>query len=375
MNKLNHLPSIAQRSSDYLQSLQHKENGGFSFATGQPSTLMGTAYAVLGLEACGKISDLGREDQHRTIRFLMSGMKADGSFKDPLFKKEDVLSHEHDTDYFTEETTTFCQQALDALHAPPPAERKKISELSKDDLLETFKKFSWKNPWLDANRVMLTLSQIVHEADRHHKPELLKLVDAALDWLDTHQSRETGLWKKSRGVSMDHVMAATTHFSYYYLYRHRPMKFSAKIIDSCLKLQRFDGLFSGDSIGHSCFDYDAIDLMMKASLWTAHKREAVQKAVGRTVKPLTLLANPDGGFCHAKYRKIKLFGFYIPELLKTRASGQYHNCWKFLSCPVMASNGFSTWLRLITFFHAQSESQRIFRSRRLPFLGYHSGKI
>jgi hypothetical protein len=388
--KENSKKNNSDKTIDYYLTLIDPATGGFGFARHQPATLMATSYAVLGLEFIGGLSTLTDEQTDKTINFLMAGMQKDGSFEDPLFRFEDILSQSHDITYFQQETTTFCQQALDALDAPPPKPRDFSAENwdSPEGIISYFESFAWKNPWLDSNRVMFALSQLCHDADRHGRSELLKVVDVALDWLDQHQSSETGLWKGPYAVSLTNAMAATFHFTFYYGYRKRPLLYLEPIIDSCLKLQQKHGLFDRNKIGQTCLDYDALDLLAKASLVTNYRSEEVNKAMDKASKELIKLSNPDGGFANCKEQIIvkgkanrliqklrleKYFKFYS----RVPTQGQYSVCWKLLSCDTKESNAFSTWFRLLALrladqrYWLNTTYASKFAFRRLPFLGYH----
>ncbi len=389
--ELQKLAVISNSAIAFWLSLWDETTGGFRFALHQPATLMATAYGVLGLEFTNGLSQLSKVQQEAIISFLMAGVKHDGSFVDPLFRSEDILT-DHDISYFQEETTTICQQALDALGAaPPPAREFPKHWCNVDGLINYFESFPWKNPWLDSNRVMFALSQLCHESDRHQQPELLKIVDVALDWLDAHQSPETGLWQGEHEVSLTNAMAATFHFTFYYGYRHRPLQYVDRIIDSCLSLQQPHGLFSGNAIGQTCLDYDVLDLLAKATLATDYRSDDVQEAMMRAYNALLKLYNPaDGGFADCKEqlhdpnkgRKAKLLrklglSRFIPSPTPIPAQGTYSVCWSLLSCDTAQSNAFSTWFRLLG-LRLASQNQWLapdamarFTFRRLPFLGYH----
>ena len=388
-NLLPVLHQIKKKSISYLLSLWDQSSGGFRFASHQPATLMATAYTVLGLEFIDGLKRLSEEQKIAIVSFLRSGLQPDGTFRDPLFRLEDILSKQHDLSYFQEETTTFCQQALDALSAPPPPPRD-FNWNTADALISYFESIPWQDPWLDSNRVMFALSQLCHDADRHRMPELLKLVDVALDWLDVHQNPKTGLWKGRHEVSLTNAMAATFHFTFYYGFRRRQLQYVESIIDSCLKLQQPHGLFSGNAIGQTCLDYDALDLMAKASLVTNYRSDEVQEAMRQACNALLRLFNPDGGFANCKERfifsrkgrKAKFLGMLglansVRSPTRVPSQGTYNVCWRFLSCDTAQSNAFSTWFRLLG-LHLATQKQWLnehspesFTFRRLPFLGYH----
>ena len=389
---------IKKKSILYLLSLFDSQRGGFRFTLRQPVTLMATSYCVLGLEFLQGLTKLSDDQRECIISFLMSSVQADGSFQDSLFQSEDILSDDHDLSYFQEETTTMCQQALDALGAPPPPPRKWPTNWQNiEGMIDYFDSFPWENPWLDSNRVMFTLSQFCHDAERHQNSELLTLVDAALDWLDAHQSPTTGLWEGRHPVSLTNAMAATFHFTFYYGYRHRSMHYAERIIDSCLSLQNHYGLFSDNAIGQTCLDYDAIDLLAKASLVTDHRASDIQHSMMSAYEALQKLFNiDDGGFANCKQRfqpegdkkrllrkvlqRFRLSGL-MPAPASTRARGTYSVCWRLLSCGTAKSNAFSTWFRLVSIFLTlqqqalDTDSKNIIEEctfRRLPFLGYHN---
>ncbi len=392
LNKLPKLSTIIDKAIAYWLSLWDQKTGGFCFASHQPATLMATAYCVLGLEFTGGLSQLSDSQREAIISFLMDSVQPDGSFRDPLFRPEDILSKQHDLAYFQEETTTMCQQALDALSAPPPPPRGWDSDWrTAKSIVSYFESLSWQNPWLDSNPVMFVLSQLCHDAERHQQPELLKIVDVALDWLDAHQSPETGLWQGPHQVSLTNAMAATFHFTFYYSYRRRPLQYVERIIDSCLKLQQPHGLFSGNAIGQTCLDYDALDLLAKATLATDYRSDDVEEAMTLAYDALLGLYNPaDGGFANCKEhlsdpnkgRKAKLLrklglSRFVRSPARIPAKGTYSVCWRLLSGDTAQSNAFSTWFRLLGLRLAtqkqwlNGDSTEIFTFRRLPFLGYH----
>lgn len=389
--ELDSLDFISHKVSQYFCSLWDSTIGGFRFTPAQPVTLMATSYTILGLELTNSLDRLNLFQKEAVIDYLQANVKHDGSFVDPLFNLKDSLSEYHDLGYFQEETTTLCQQALDALSADPPPPRDwKSDHRVKRGISLYFEALDWQDAWMDSNPVMFVLSQLCHDAERHQKQELLNYVDSALDWLDNHQSPDTGLWRGPHEVSLVNAMAATFHFTFFYRYRGRPIKYLEKIIDSCLSLQRPHGLFSeGGVVGQTCLDFDAIDLLAKASAMSDYREKDVKHSMTLAYKALLRLQNNvDGGFADSKeklqrrqsykYRLIKKLGAsrWISPTIRVPVKGTYHVCWKFLSCNKSDSNAFSTWLRfmslsLINHKKTTEYPKKNFTFRRLPFLGFH----
>ena len=376
----------------YLLGLRDPASGGFRFAEGQPPTLMASAQCVLGLELTGGLHRLSGDTRAKLTSFLMSSSEASGEFRDRLYSPSDVTSDRHDDSYFFEETTAHCQQALDALGAPPPPGRQWPAWRRADDLIEYFERLPWEDAWLESNRVMFVLSQLCHDVERHGKKQLLPWVDAVLDWLNSHQDPTTGLWQGPYPVSLSNAMAATFHFTFFYSYRRRELRYADRIIDSCLSLQEEDGLFSGSSVGHTCLDYDALDLLAKSSLAIQYRSTDVGRAMARARDALIGLHDEEsGGFVHCRERlerprprssvvrrlasRLRING-QLPQgrvpAYPSRVGG-----WQLLSCQASESNAMSTWFRLLALRLAEQpilvagESPWWGAFRRLPFLGYH----
>ena len=184
-------------------------------------------------------------------------------------------------------------------------------------------------------------------------------------------------------------MAATFHFTFFYFYRSRPINYAERIIDSCLSLQETHGLFSGNAVGQTCLDYDAIDLLAKASLLTRYRSVDVRDAMNKASDALLTLSNDDGGFVNCKqkirhfndrkHRLLRKVGLrrLVPASTRVRAEGDYTVCWKLLSCTASESNAFSTWFRMVSLYLTQigarsSTMKPVPNFRSLPFLGYHT---
>lgn len=381
--------ALHRAAIDYYVSLFDPATGGFRFAADRPATLTATGYCVLGLEFSGGLIRLSRDHRRQIESFLARGLRSDGSFEDPLWTDHPPATERHDRSYFVEETTTFCQQALDALLAPaPPMREWPETWIRGEGLCGHFESFAWDDAWRDSNRVMFTLAQLCHDAERHRRPELLDTVDAGLDWVDAHQSPQTGLWEGPHPVSPTNAMAATFHFTFFYGYRRRRLRYADRIIDSCLALQESHGLFSGADVGHTCLDYDALDLMAKASVTTDHRSREVADAMDRARQALRDLHDPaSGGFAHCKERTggprtrfLQRFpvGYRLSTLLpveRTPVRRSYHTGSSLLCSESSRANALSTWFRLLALELTQPRSSsrpaETVRFRRLPFLGFH----
>lgn len=305
-----------------------------------------------------------------------------------------ILSHSHPLDYFKEEEVSFLLQCADFLGAKIDLP---TNIPNGRDVVRRFESFSWDNPWASSNRVMFLLSDLCFHMDASRDNSVHPILMEALDWIDAHHSMETGLWAASKDIAVSDCMAATFHFSFFYFWVGREMRYPKKIIDSCLSLQEDHGLFSGPyQVGQTCLDYDAIDLLVKCALLTSHRRSEIEDALGRARQSLFLLQNPDGGFANCKIQRGIRFGIPGTREFQRRmvqtfrhpgvrsvflkqhpATGDYSVCLDYLRCKNTESNIFSTWFRTLainlcdTILDPERVRRDGVRFRRLPFLGYH----
>ncbi len=359
------------KAAGYVLGLYDAASGGFIFAGGNAPTLMGTAYAIHALEFLGALDRLNPEQKRGVTNFLMANCRADASFRDPLFDPATIATASHDEAYFDGETTCFVQNALDAIGASPPPPRIFPEHLlTPEGLRAEFDSYDWRDPHLNSNRVMFWMAQFAHEIERHGRKEFEALMDFGLDWMDENQSPRTGLWSGPVEVSLSAAMAATFHYTFFYSYRNRPIRYLDRIIDSCIELQMSDGLFGrGNDVGQTCLDYDALDLLAKATIITDYRKPDVVKCFDEAAIALKALGNDDGGFANLKERRAGKH--------RVPAPGLYHTGLKICSCDNLESNSFSTWFRLIAWSLCdqpawlESEQGSPVCYRRLPWLGYH----
>jgi glycosyltransferase involved in cell wall biosynthesis len=330
-----------ERVGEILLSRWDPKSGGFRLAPDQPATLLDTAHCVLGLEFVGALQRLSEDQEAAIISFLSEDVRPDGSFCDSRSPREDCGTNQYGFNYIQEETTTFCQQALDALLAPPPPPRQWSPVLeTPGDLIRYFESLTWENVFEDSHLVMFLLSQVCHDAERHQDPALLEMVDAGIEWLDKQQNLATGIWSGPREMSLGNAIAATFHFTFFYSYRRRPLRHLEQIIDSCLAFQRAHGRFNNQWAGPTYTDYAALDLLAKASLGTDYRSNEIQTAMDRAREALLVSLNPENG-----------------GLVERNAL----SIWSGLLALRLASQ--RRWLDI------QVTEAATFR--RLPFLGYH----
>lgn len=362
---------------------------GFRFAVGGVTSSMSLYYGILALEQLGALqSGIGVK-----LRSCLMETRPE-----PI--RDQMILNRHPVAYFQEEQQAFLLQARDALGLNPFHEMDApwpVEVESPDAITRFFSSLPWDDPWRDSNRVMFALSRVAALMTDRNREDLRAVMFSALDWLDARQSSVTGLWGATPKASLGDCMAATFHFSFYYFWLDRPLKYPERIIDSCLSLQEDHGLFSGPfQIGQNCLDYDAIDLLVKCSTITSYRKSDVEAALIGAKVALMSLQNPDGGFSNCRFcrqPRVNIPGTKSVQrrwaclnpsgrirrmlLREVPASGNYNVCLNSLQCRNDQSNVFCTWFRSLainlcdTILDPTGLSKTGNRFRKLPFLGYH----
>jgi glycosyltransferase involved in cell wall biosynthesis len=333
----------AARALRWLDSL--RVNGGFRYAPGQPRTIVSTCLGVLLLEGTGNLSSAGHGERSEWADFIRS-CQAPGSglFHDPKVKPGPGDNGEH-LDW---QATYLAIQALDALGATASYPLQFVDAFMPPGAVETWlERLNWNEPGRQSYFVMSLLAAIIYRVERENRIEQAALYHRILDWLETIQSPETGLFGAGADVSRFSGITAAYHLLPFYEYVYRPINGLHQIVDSALGLQ------SGDLVGGSAWDacgtlYVA-DVLATALRHAAYRSDEIRRELIRTYSAALDLQNEDGGF----------------SAIRAEAERR-----------VPASDICSTWIRLLLLATVAAQlpgdvPEFAWQFRRWPALGFH----
>jgi hypothetical protein len=357
----------------WLETLKIGE-GRYRVSTSGGDSLFTSCAAVFIRGLLDDLKHLTREQIKKWIEYLQ-GMQDSrtGYFSDHRMKKQGDFEGIWESEYVREEATMFCVMALSALGAEPLHKLIFLKQWNNTELLLGYvKKLDWREPWYQSNKVMFRLSLLVDDFERNGSPESRDSAVSLLDWLDSWQDPETGLWGTNKGASVYHGVFTAFHFMFFYFYLNREVHYADKLIDSALSIQnRKDGLFSPHGAGGACPDIDAVDILVKCSMVTDYRRDDIGKALGNAFQGLWKNRNKDDGFCWSRTRPFTPLEWIrsIPNILNetSRSRGLYtelihiakthftprgykihYSGLDYLSYYSSESDIFSTWFRLLT---------------------------
>jgi len=392
----------------FIKSLYTK-NGMFLFApTKKSANFYSTCFAIITLDLINLLKSYPPNERDKMIGFIKGCQ--DG--KTGLFKQTFPGSHaslSHDNEYITYQMTNFAILALQALGSNIDGKLNFLKDYKDKNRLHSWlSSLNWENPWLVSNKIMFILDFLIYEEETFNENNKT-YIDCVIDWLDKHQDAQNGFWNLGKNSSVSNQMAGAYHFLVYYTYLNKKPNCLEKIIDSVLKLQDIDGLFSYAGGGGACEDLDAVDLLCRATWYTDYKRSEIINCLRKAYPALIKNQNEDGGFCWAKrdfFNSRKLFYSFRPELFALSAQDFFANTkskiynqfvavpykklfgkgltWKYsgleeMKIDLVKSEIWSTWFRLLTIalidetFPEISGRNKMFdwKMRRKPGLGFY----
>lgn len=376
------------------------EDGYFNYtAGGKTGNLLSNQFGILASSLIKLDSQKYKQEQF--IEYILSFRKNNGVFYSSDLIKS--LSNSHDEEYFTHQLTDFSLLALNSLDYRICEEFSFLKEYKDIGFLENWLlNLEWTNPWLISNNIMFILNFLIYEKE-NAAIDNDKYINFILDWLDDNQDSENGYWNLGKGANLLNQMAGAYHFYFFYTYLNRQINYVETIIDSTLKLQDYDGLFSYQGGGGSCEDLDAIDILCRMNGLTDYREEDIRKAMNRAYLAMLKNQNEDGGFCWAKRNKFDLrkilnilnVGIILKlpnrdklSYIKGKLFNQYsvlfnskNLSWKYSGIESMNikysdSDLFSTWFRLLamaiieeTFPEVMLSKEKSFDWNLLPMCG------
>jgi hypothetical protein len=196
----------------------------------------------------------------------------------------------------------------------------------------------WFNPWNSGNKAMFLGIFLAYEATQFNDMDASIALQEWFHWHDEHQNPKTGFW--GRGESADFIdgMGGAYHQYLVYRFMKRPIQYANRIVDRVLLLQQPDGTFSPYGGGMTCYEADAVDILVQMHQEYDYRRDDIEQALRSSLSGLLQSQNPDGGFCWGGYHPwgIKEFTRVILDI------SRHHSVYLWYRS---GRAGLVTWLR------------------------------
>ncbi len=373
-NSNNHSASLLrQRVLSWLDSMHVKDGPIWQYKMNASSdaTPFNSCFAIFIKHLFGEISSLSDSERQAWIDYLQSFQQKDsGFFCDPA-AKERVTDPTHDETHLTHQLTTFCLSALDALGAEAQYPLSFLSEWKNPQAMNQWlDNLDWTRPWNSGNKVMFLAICMTYQWEHFHDEQARDAIDVWFDWMDAHQSSESGFWGTSKAAAYFQGMGGFYHQFVIYNYFGRPVNHAERVVDRMLFLKQRDGLFFPGVGGGTCDDIDGIEPMIYFYHRNNYRRVEIKKALSKALASILKDQNEDGGFAWAKranfglttvlYNLTGIFRYRDPYMwyycnrkaigrkMRVRKNGKIVTGWNKLGRYYSESSLFDTWLRCTT---------------------------
>ncbi len=328
-------------------------------ATQWPGMLLPATYnGAMCRDLLGDLDDWGRDKRKELAGWLVSHRRRDGVFRiagmaeGDIFKKPDAVETRTYIDFHV---TNY---ALGAIGALTPHEAPVLDFVYR--WLDPVRLKAWlaerdlRDPWQEGNNIV-NLAGFLLLLARHEDKATQALATGAIeilrDWHDRLQEPTTGFWGVGQalgGERLLHAMAGSMHnFHLWYASGWR-LPYQERAVDYVL---------SRDPSWHSaCIDVDEVDLLVHAAQTLDHRRDEIDRWLGRKIAAILANQNSDGGFADTFDQPWRQDGW--------------------VGGPVIApgvSTAFATWFRWIAIAMIDAHlrpGRRPWRFRKMIGIGY-----
>jgi hypothetical protein len=351
------IEDIRTRTLSYIERLRVDQPlyGSYRYSDSQSvPVLYASTYAAMTRHLYGDLQGLADGDREQWLEYFAQHQDDDGFFKDPqvesdLAVTEDWWGWRHLTLQVITSVTALGNIVLRPFAFLTPF-------LDLDNLTSWLESRDWnRRPDFVSNEVQNIGAALQYSRDFHNDQRAGRAVECLLDWLESTQDPQTGLWGRpydtpallSRGVQTGY------HLWLLFFYDKRPVLYLERIIDSVLATQNELGGFGVVPNSSACEDIDSIDPLVRLSLMTDYRRDEVQAGLRRALPWVLVNMNDDGGFVFRRGQKF-LYGHermssgrdesamfptwfrtlslaYLAQALPDKLVG--HFAWQFPHCP------------------------------------------
>lgn len=348
------IQAIRSKTLSYIEEMRIKKSpyGRYRYsASVDTPALYASIFAVLTRHLYDDLNQLSESQRTEWIIYIQSFQDDDGLFRDPSVKNE--LADSLDG-WGWRHLTLHAFMALSALGTMPVKPLKFLESFyDVHSLRNWLESMDWNNDV--SNEIQNYTTALQYSRDFYKNPEVDKSVSFILDWLDSIQDPDTGLWGSSFGTPelLSKGVQVGYHLWLLYFYNRRPINYAKEIIDSVLKTQSEFGGFGVPLNSSACEDIDSIDPLVRLYQRTDYRRKDIKATLQKALPWVLSNMNEDGGFVFRREAPFTFFHkllsssrnesgifptwfrtlslAYLGKVLRDFFVGKYG--WKFVKCP------------------------------------------
>jgi len=289
---------LKSRIWDWLNTMRASGPARFRLHRRSEATPFSSCFAVFVYDLFGELQQLDPEEVIAWRQWLQQ-------FQDPatgLFIDRDNSGRSpdpmHDSQHLNDQLTTFCISAIHALGGKLAHPLRFLEPWFEPDRVSSYlESLNWFLPWNCGNKAMFLGIFLAYEAEIARNGQAHPALDAWFDWHDRHQNPDTGFWGKGWKVRYIDGLGGAFHQFVVYNFVGRPIRHADRIVDRVLMMQQPDGMYSPWPGGASCYELDAVDVLVHLYWRHDYRRDEIRKALRRLLTAVLANQNRDGGFC------------------------------------------------------------------------------
>jgi hypothetical protein len=266
-------------------------------------TPFAACFAVFLQHLLGALAGRPAAERQATIDWL-KGLQhpSTGVFEDHAHARR-APDAAHDATHLNFQLTTFALSALGALGADA-APLAFLAEWPAARVERWLSGLDWREPWNCGNKAMFLGICLAYESQRARVPGAAAALDAWFAWHDRASDPATGFWGRGAQARYLDGMGGAYHQFLVYDWAGRPVPHFDRAVDRTLLVQSVDGGYSPYLGGATCYEADAVHILVQGHRRFPDRRAAIARALAR-IEPIVLAArNHDGGFGWGRWQRM-----------------------------------------------------------------------
>lgn len=291
--------SALARAADYVSDMRIPGSWRFrSNASGQ-DTAYASSFAAMTWhytgQLCERTTAAEREKWAAHLQSLQD--ERSGYFLAPEIAPGELTSNAHDLEHLRMHFCAHVLPALALLGSRPLYPLRFAHRFLEPQVLDAWLAArDWRRAWIEGNNLLFVGQVLLHLGESEGRPDALLAVQRLMDWLDRTVDPTTGLWGTDGHCDLYTALYGGYHQLLLYYYLRRALPQPARLIDSVLGLQHFDGGFHRFRGGGTCQDVDAVDVLVNSYKRADWRRRDIRRALRRADREVRARQCASGGF-------------------------------------------------------------------------------
>jgi hypothetical protein len=291
--------SALPRAADYVSEMRIPGSWRFRNSTSGQDTVYASCFAAMiwhyAGQLCKRTTPAERQDWAEYLQSFQD--RQSGYFLVPEIAHNQLTSDAHDLEHLRMHFCAHVLPALSLLGAPARYPLQFAHRFLDPRVLDAWLAArDWRRAWIEGNNLLFVGQFLLHLGESEGRAEAPAAVRRLLDWLDDMIDPASGLWGTNGYCDLHAALYGGYHQLLLYYYLRRPLVHAARLVDSVLGLQHFDGGFHRFRGGGTCQDVDAVDVLVNLYKRAEWRRRDIRRALRRADLAVRARQCANGGF-------------------------------------------------------------------------------